>query len=77
MEPLKILNAILEEAKPLTLTVASRSSLIQDFEKSGIKLDNELNILSTVTEKNLDLLIKNLNKAVMKLIVRRVMRQYT
>ncbi len=76
MDAKQALKEILEAAKPLTVTEASRGALVRDCVKSGINVDNNLNIWGVVTEKHIDGLLNDLSNSVLKMVVRRIMRKF-
>ncbi len=77
MDANKVLREIIDASKPLTITEASKESFIKDCEKCGVKIDSNYNILSSVTEDHIDKLIDNLNNVVLKMVVRKILRNYT
>ncbi len=77
MDANKIFKEILEASKPFTVTEASRKSFIQDCNKCGVKIDSKFNILMPVTEDHISKLVDNLGNAVIKMVIRKILRSYT
>ncbi len=76
MDANKALQDILSTAKALTTTEHSRAMLVQDCDRSGIKVDHNLKLSSPVNENHIDVLLKNLTNPVLRILVRRVLRKY-
>ncbi len=76
MDAKRVLEEILEAAKPLTATDTSRNELVRDCAKSDITVDKDLNVTNIVTEKHINDLVDNLSSAILRLVVRKVLRNY-
>ncbi len=76
MNTSKALTEILEAVKPLTVTDRSRSAFVQDCSNCGIAMALDLKFSGIITEQKINNLIDYLSSAVLKLIVRNVLRNY-
>ncbi len=72
----KALTEILNAVKPLTITDRSREAFVQDCSSCGIRMNVDLMFSGMVTEAKVNDLINHLSSAVLKLIVRNVLRDY-
>ncbi len=76
MNTRKAITEIFEAVKPMTVTERSRAAFVQDCTSCGITVSIDLNFSGMVSEKTVNDLVNHLSSAVLKIVVRNVMRQY-
>ena len=76
MNAKEALKEVLESAKPMTTTSHSRRILVEQCARSGIVIDTDLNIINEITEAHIKRLSENLSNAVIRMVIRRVLRKY-
>ena len=76
MDTRKAITEIFEAVKPMTVTERSRAAFVQDCSSSGIHVTIDLKFSGMISERNINDLVNHLSSAVLKIVVRNVMRNH-